>query len=305
MAWFACMQDVLPVLTGLNLLFQSSKPLPHILFSKITAAKATLINMVGTGPVRTELIPIASVDSDTLFGAFTNKFVRDYSGDVPITGTEGRLNRGEIRELKQEFYRLYAHCLKEIDARFPPENMHCFKLMQVLDPTIVHGPLARNKIGGDDLTVVVAKLVRMFEVPLHASGCASPAAVQNSFILFRASEVCSDLWKEIRGVKSFDHCDIYAYYRQILENIPDMKPWAIFAIFLLVFPTGNAISERGFSAMGASHTKQRSELAHAQVFAHLIIGFNGPPINEFTKLIDIESRQPNWPLYIHPCNFNI
>jgi len=100
-AWFACMQDVLPVLTGLNLLFQSSKPLPHLLFSKITAAKATLINMVGTGPVRTELIPIASVDSDTLFGAFTNKFVRDYSGDVPITGTGGRLNRGEIRELKK------------------------------------------------------------------------------------------------------------------------------------------------------------------------------------------------------------
>ncbi len=79
------------------------------------------------------------------------------------------------------------------------------------------------------------------------------------------------MWKEIRGVKSFDHCDIYAYYRQILENIPDMKPRAIFALFLLVFPTSNAISERGFSAMGASHTKQRSELTHAQVFAHLIM----------------------------------
>jgi hypothetical protein len=36
MAWFACMQDVLPVLTGLNILFQASKPLPHLLYSKIT-----------------------------------------------------------------------------------------------------------------------------------------------------------------------------------------------------------------------------------------------------------------------------
>ena len=36
MAWCACMQDVLPVLTGVNILFQASKPLPHLLFSKIT-----------------------------------------------------------------------------------------------------------------------------------------------------------------------------------------------------------------------------------------------------------------------------
>jgi hypothetical protein len=43
-----------------------------------------------------------------------------------------------------------------------------------------------------------------------------------------------------------------------------------------MFPTGNAISERGFSAMGAAHSKQRSELGYAQVFAHLMIGFNGP-----------------------------
>ncbi len=42
MAWFACMQDVLPVLTGLNILFQVSKPLPHLLSSKITTAKSTL-----------------------------------------------------------------------------------------------------------------------------------------------------------------------------------------------------------------------------------------------------------------------
>ena len=169
--------------------------------------------------------------------------------------------------------------------------MHCFKLMQVLDPNVVHGPLRRNKIGDDDLTVVVVNLVRIFEVPLYASGCASPETVKNSFILFRASEVCSDLWKELRGETTFDNCHIFTYYRQILQQMPDMKPWAIFALFVLVFPTGNAISERWFSALGAAHSKQRSEMGHAQVFAHLMIGFNGPTIDEFATLMDIESRQ--------------
>ena len=80
---------------------------------------------------------------------------------------------------------------------------------------------------------------------------------------------------------------------------------ALFALFVLVFPTGNAISERGFSAMGSAHCKQRSELSHDQVFAHLIIGFNGPTVAEFAAQLDIESRQPNWPLYIPPCNLNM
>jgi hypothetical protein len=53
--------------------------------------------------------------------------------------------------------------------------------------------------------------------------------------------------------------------------MPQLKPWAMFALFVLVFPTGNAIAERGFSAMGAVHSKQRSDMNHAQVLANLII----------------------------------
>jgi hypothetical protein len=83
-----------------------------------------------------------------------------------------------------------------------------------------------------------------------------------------------------------------------------MKPWAFFALFILVSPSGNAISERGFSAMGASHSKQRSEMSHAQVFAHMIIGFNRPSTIEFAAKIRAASKLPNWPLYIHPNNFN-
>jgi hypothetical protein len=80
----------------------------------------------------------------------------------------------------------------------------------------------------------------------------------------------------------------------------------MFSLFLLVFPTGNAISERGFSAMALAHdSKQRSELGHAQVFAHLAIGFNGPTVTEFAEELDFESRQPHWPLYIPPTNFRI
>jgi len=80
--------------------------------------------------------------------------------------------------------------------------------------------------------------------------------------------------------------------------------WYLRTVFILVFPTGNAISERGFSAMGASNSKQRSEMSHEQVFAHMIIGFNGPSTSEFATKIRAASKFPNWNLYIHPNNYN-
>ena len=146
--------------------------------------------------------------------------------------------------------------------------------------------------------------------------CLSTEEIKNSFVVFNVSALCGDLWREMtqphnvqeqrrRGKQPLDYSLVYPYYRKLMLLLPDIKPWAMFALFVLVFPTGNAISERGFSAMGAVHTKQRFELGHAQVFAHLMIGFNGPTVDEFTELIDIESRQPNWALYIHPNNFNI
>lgn len=313
-AWYACMHDVLPVLTGLNVLFQASLPQPHLLYSKIQTAKSALINMVGRGEVRTEIIPLESIDISTSFGAFTNKFIRDHSGAAPITGTGTRLVPQQVLHLKQNFYKLFVHCIEQIDSRFPPENMESFRLMQVIDPMVVHGPLRRQKIGDDDLAVVVGKLLHIFEVPLHVAGFASLQQIQNCFTSFRTSEVCSDLWREmtnecregaLREKESIDNTLIYAYYRMLLQQMPNLMPWAMFALFILVFPTGNAISERGFSAMGATHSKQRSELGHNQVFAHLMIGFNGPSVIEFAQQLDIESRQPNWSLFIPPTNFRM
>ncbi len=74
---FACLHDVIPVLTRMNVLFQSTLPLPHLLYPRISTAKATLVNMVGTGGARTEMTPVEAVDGNTSFGAYANKFIRD------------------------------------------------------------------------------------------------------------------------------------------------------------------------------------------------------------------------------------
>jgi hypothetical protein len=69
--------------------------------------------------------------------------------------------------------------------------------MQVIDPMVVQGPLPRQKIGADDLAVVVGKLLHTFEVPLHVAGFTSLEQIQNCFTIFCASKLCSDLWREM------------------------------------------------------------------------------------------------------------
>jgi hypothetical protein len=132
------MHDVLPALTRMNVLFQSSLPLPHLLYPKIITAKSTLIkNMVGTGgtSTRTELLPLASVNVDTAFGAYANRFIKDTTRPAPLHGTS--LDADEVLILKQSWHKFFAHCVQQIDCRFPPETMYIFKLMQVLDPCAV------------------------------------------------------------------------------------------------------------------------------------------------------------------------
>ena len=72
-----------------------------------------------------------------------------------------------------------------------------FRLFQVLDPSVVHGPMLRNYIGRTNLASAVSELLSLFEIPLHlsSSGKYSTEEIKNSFTAFRTSEVCEELWK--------------------------------------------------------------------------------------------------------------
>jgi hypothetical protein len=59
-----------------------------------------------------------------------------------------------------------------------------FNLMQVLDPSTVHGPTRRNLIGGADLSEAVRELLLIFELPWYLTGKASTEEVANSFTAF-------------------------------------------------------------------------------------------------------------------------
>ena len=86
--------------------------------------------------------------------------------------------------------------------------------------------------------------------------------------------------------------------------MPEISPWAFVCLFLLIFPTGNAVAERGFSAMGAVHSKRRSEMSHEQVWAHMMVQFNGPPLGTYAQTLDAESRMLNWWGHVNHTNYN-
>ena len=127
--------------------------------------------------------------------------------------------------------------------------------LEVVDPSFVHGVMPRTHIGRLVLADAVAQLTHLFEIPLYVAQRWSIEDIKNSFTAFKASEVSADLWtayvSKQSKTKPFDHGIIYSYYKE-LTDVHTLEAWAFFCLFLLVFPTGNAISEREICAMGAA-----------------------------------------------------
>jgi hypothetical protein len=299
--WYYCLLDVIPVLMGMNILFQSNLPLPHLLYPKIQSAKSTLMNMVNTGETgrtRTELLPLELVDENTKFGAYANKYMEDESYTFTVN---------ELKDIKKGWHHLYAHCLTEIDRRFPPENMKVFQFMQLLDPNIVHGTMPRQRIGTHDLSTVASTLLAIFEVPLHVSLASTQYSfldIKNAFTAYKSSKVCAELWELHVARPSFDNASVYSYYKILLE-MPDIAPWAFACLLLIIFPTGNAVAERGFAQMGGVHNKERSEMTAAQVWAHMLVLYNGPTtVAAYADKLNVDSRVPGWWGHVNQSNYN-
>ena len=97
---------------------------------------------------------------------------------------------------------------------------------------------------------------------------------------------------------------IYKFYAELLCH-RELRDWALFALFLLIFPTGNAISERGFSALNATATKGRYQLSVKEALNTMIISFNGPTYEAFRMALDEQSlaEGKNWWGFVAPANF--
>ena len=68
--------------------------------------------------------------------------------------------------------------------------MDVFRLFQVLDPSVVHGPTRRHVIGNADLASAASDLLSIFEIPVYQSLSRkySVEEIKNSFTAFRSTE---------------------------------------------------------------------------------------------------------------------
>ena len=87
--------------------------------------------------------------------------------------------------------------------------------------------------------------------------------------------------------------------------MPDIAPWAFACLLLIIFPTGNAVAERGFAQMGGVHNKQRSEMTAEQVWAHMLVLYNGPTtVEAYADKLNVDSRVPGWWGHVNQSNYN-
>jgi hypothetical protein len=79
--------------------------------------------------------------------------------------------------------------------------------------------------------------------------------------------------------------------------MPEISPWAFVCLFSLIFPTGYA--------MGAVHSKCHTKTSRGeQVWAHMMVQFNGPPLGNYAQTLDAESRMHNWWGHVNHTNLS-
>ena len=73
---FIFLASIIPMLTRMNVLFQATLPLPHLLYEKVQGAKDEIKFMFGQEP-RDGILSTADLDADTRFGPATESFLMD------------------------------------------------------------------------------------------------------------------------------------------------------------------------------------------------------------------------------------
>ena len=284
--WFYFLADVIPILTRMNILFQATLPLPHLLYEKVSGAKNEIRLMIGQEP-RDKLIPDHEVNAETRFGPAVESFLSGcQTGRQKYGERGGVLGRSKVLALKMKMYLCAHYMLENLGERFPNEDLKVYELLRVVDPRLRRRPRLSEKTHAD----CVKDLLHVFEIPLN--GVVDPTKVIRSHAAFMSSPAVGDLTPQCFVLDengNHDEAKIYDFYYELYKLGGDTIEWCKFALFCLIIATGNAISERGFSAMSAVHGKSRSELGLPQVLASMLAAFNGKSYEDFFQQINRES----------------
>ena len=291
--WFYFLADVIPILTRMNVLFQATLPLPHLLYEKVEGAKDPLRFMVGQAP-RDDVMSTADLDAETPFGPATESFFcGSRTGKYNYGENGGVLNNTAIADVKTQMLLCVHFMLENLCERFPETDLYVYKLLRVVDPRLRRRPKLGNHTHGD----CARELLHIFEVPLH--GFVSSVKVLESHTAFMSSPGVADILGQcfvLDEKGNHDEEKIYEFYYELAKMGGETLEWFKFSLFCLIIATGNAISERVFSAMAGVHGKSRSELGLPHVLASMLVAFNGLPYEEFFEKINRDSIEQgrNW-----------
>jgi len=210
--WFYFLADVIPVLTRMNVLFQATLPLPHLLYEKVEGAKRELRFMVGQVP-RDDMMSTAEMDAETRFGPATESFFNGcQTGRQVYGGNGGVLNNTARAEIKEQML-LCVHFMQEnLTERFPEADLYVYKLLRVVDPRLRKRPKLGKLTHGE----CAKGLLHIFEVPLH--GFVNEKKVLASHSAFMCSPGVDDILAQCFVLdKNGNHNEenIYEFYYEL------------------------------------------------------------------------------------------
>ena len=175
--------------------------------------------------------------------------------------------------LKEACWDLTVAALEDIEARFPSEEL--YHACEVVDP---------RKIGvyKNDTEAADQAINTIFDRFPHWGEHVTRVQAKQAFAFYCSSPAVQDAYR------LHPKCtDVHEFYDTLLGS-DDLLQWCKFSALVLHLPTGNAISESGFSMVTFCKNKFRNSLRTTLLDAQLLAHANGPSIPDFARLCAME-----------------
>lgn len=229
---------VLPILTSVNLAFQSESPQIHLIYSKVATAYKTILDCY----IDNTYLNSTPLSKDQ----YRNPEHYLRPGNIYLGGTctailsNNLFSKTDIDEFETNCLHFYVECCHQLYKRFPlnSEHMKCLEMMSFLDP--------KNAKNIRSISSIAYHFEKKLNLNLNDVDIEWRQLRNQNNLNFELGTF--DFWKHIKTLKNCGGDEVYPLINKLVA-------------YIFTLPHSSACVERLFSTINLNKTKVRNQLS--------------------------------------------
>lgn len=228
----------LPILTNVNLAFQSESPQIHLIYSKVATAYKTILDCyINNEYLNSTQLSQIQYRNPNNFLSTENIYL---GGKCTAVLSNSSFSKRHINNFVTNCLNFYVECCHQLYKRFPLNSVHmkCLELMSFLDP--------KNAKSIRSISSIAYHFEEKLKIDLNALDIEWRQLCNHNNLNFELDPL--EFWKHINTLKNCDRSEVYPLINKLVA-------------YLFTLPHSSACVERLFSSINLNKTKTRNQLS--------------------------------------------